>query len=111
MSKAAATSDSNFQHDVLDNPLPVLVDFWADWCGPCRMLAPTIDQIAEDLTGKLQVFKMDVDANPRVAGQFGIQGIPTLILFSGGQPRGQVVGVRSKTDLLQEIEKAVGVTP
>lgn len=111
MSNAVATSDASFQHDVLESDLPVLVDFWADWCGPCRMLAPAVDQIATELDGKLRVYKMDVDANPRVAGQFGIQGIPTLILFSGGLPRGQVVGVRSKADLLKEIEKAVGVTP
>ncbi len=109
MSKAMATSDTAFEAEVLRSELPVLVDFWADWCAPCRMLAPTIDEIAEELDGKLKVLKMDVTNNPKVASQFGIQGIPTMILFAGGQPVTQIVGVRSKEDLLEEIQRAVGV--
>jgi thioredoxin 1 len=111
MSKAAATDTAKFDSDVLKNDQAVLVDFWAEWCGPCKALGPTIDQIAQELEGKLRVFKVDVDANPELATRYGIQGIPTLILFSGGEPRGQVVGLRSKADLLQEIERAVGVKP
>ncbi len=111
MSLAPATTDSTFRKDVLESDLPVLVDFWADWCGPCRMLAPTIDQISTELTGKLRVFKMDVDSNPATATSFGVQAIPTLILFAGGQPRAQIVGVKGKGTLLEEIQKAVGVAP
>ena len=106
MSQAAATTDGTFAKDVLQSDLPVLVDFWADWCAPCKRLGPTIDEISGDLQGKIRVFKLDVDSN-----QYGIQGIPTLILFSGGQPQCQVVGLRSKADLLSEIERAVGVKP
>jgi thioredoxin 1 len=111
MSKAAATGTATFQQDVLQSDLPVLVDFWAEWCGPCKMIAPALDQLASELEGKLRIFKVDVDADPELASRFGIQGIPTLILFSGGQPRAQLVGARSKPDLLREIERAFGVTP
>lgn len=111
MSNATETNTARFEQDVLKNTLPVLVDFTADWCGPCRMLAPTIDQLAKELDGKLKIYKVDVDQNQELASRFGIQGIPTLILFSGGQPRSQVVGMRSKGDLLSEIERAVGVKP
>jgi thioredoxin 1 len=111
MSKAVATDTAAFGKDVLSSDLPVLVDFWADWCGPCKMLAPTIDKIAEELAGKLRVFKVDVEANPDLANQFRIQGIPTLILFSKGEPQAEVVGYRGKDDLMREIERAVGVKP
>ncbi len=110
MEHAAATSDHTFEADVLRSDLPVLVDFWAEWCGPCRALAPTIDQIAEEAAGRLRVFKLDVDANPATTQRFAIQSIPTLILFDRGEPRGQLTGrPRSKDHLLEEIERAVGV--
>jgi len=111
MSKAMAVTDASFAQDVLQSDLPVLVDFWADWCGPCRVLGPTIDQIAEQLDGKLKVVKLDVDGNPATAGQFGIRGIPTLIFFAGGEPRGQVRGLGSKDDLMKEIDQALGIRP
>jgi len=111
MSQAAATTDGTFSRDVLQSDLPVLVDFWAEWCAPCKRLGPTIDEISADLEGRLRVFKLDVDSNPLTANQYGIQGIPTLILFRGGQPQCQVVGLRSKADLLDEIERTVGVKP
>jgi thioredoxin 1 len=111
MSNAAATTDGTFARDVLQSELPVLVDFWAEWCAPCKRLAPTLDEISQELTGKLRVYKLDVDSNPLTANQFGIQGIPTLILFAGGQPQGQMVGLRPKSDLLREIERLLGVKP
>jgi thioredoxin 1 len=111
MSLAAATTEATFQKDVLESPLPVLVDFWASWCAPCRMIAPTLDAISKELEGRLRVYKVDVDANPNLANRYGVQGIPTLILFSAGEARGQVVGVRSKDALLAEIERSVGVKP
>ena len=103
MAQAPATTDQTFQSDVLGSDLPVLVDFWADWCGPCRALAPTLDAIARELTGKLRIYKLDVDSNPQVTSHFGIQSIPTLIFFDRGEPRGQIVGLQSKDSLLREI--------
>jgi thioredoxin 1 len=112
MSNAPATTDATFANDVLQNSLPVLVDFWAEWCMPCRALAPMIDQVADELSGKLRVYKVDVDANPATAQSFSIMSIPTLILFQGGEPKGQIIGrPRSKEALLEEIERAVGVKP
>jgi thioredoxin 1 len=87
--------------------VPVVVDFWAEWCGPCRMLAPVLDQIATEYAGKLRVVKLDVDANPVVASRFGIQGIPTMILFKGGQPQAQLVGARPKGDILREVDRVL----
>jgi thioredoxin 1 len=85
-------TDGNFQNEVLQSPTPVLVDFWAEWCGPCRALAPTIEQVATERVGSLKVCKVDVDGSPNTAAQFGIRSIPTILLFSGGQPVGQLVG-------------------
>jgi thioredoxin 1 len=85
-------SDANFKQEVLDSPLPVLVDFWAAWCGPCRALAPTIETVANEQAGKVKVCKLDVDGNPNVASQFGIRSIPTILLFKGGQNVGQLIG-------------------
>ena len=96
-------TDANFQDEVLNSSVPVLVDFWAEWCGPCKMIAPNVDQIAQQYEGKLRVGKMDVDSEPGVAERFGIQGIPTLILFKGGQPIQQIVGYRTK----EQLDKAV----
>ncbi|HQX55966.1 MAG TPA: thioredoxin, partial [Pyrinomonadaceae bacterium] len=89
---AKQLTDSNFDSDVLKSDKAVLVDFWAEWCGPCRMIAPSVEAIAEEYTGKVDVFKMNVDENPMVPNQFGIRGIPTLIVFKGGQEQERIVG-------------------
>src|SRR5437870_11314498 len=89
-------TDDNFESEVLKSGTPVLVDFWAEWCGPCKMIAPIVDELAKKYDGKLRVGKMDVDSEPNAAESLGIQGIPTLILFKGGQPVAQVVGYRTK---------------
>ena len=85
MSSAPAVTDSSFDKDVLQSDLPVLVDFWAPWCGPCRMVAPVVEEISKDFEGKIKVFKLNTDENPNVASQYGIRSIPTLMIFKGGQ--------------------------
>src|SRR5688572_28267645 len=92
-------TDTNFQDEVLKSNTPVLVDFWAEWCGPCKMIAPIVDELAKKYEGKLRVGKMDVDMHNVAVESLGIQGIPTLILFKGGQPVTQVVGYRTKDQL------------
>jgi thioredoxin 1 len=85
-------SDSNWQNEVLGSSTPVLVDFWAGWCGPCRALAPTIEAVADEHAGRVKVCKLDVDGNPNTAAQYSIRSIPTILLFKGGQQVGQLVG-------------------
>ena len=92
-------SDSTFEKDVLQSQNPVLVDFWAEWCGPCKMFAPVLDEVAKAYEGKLTVAKLDIDANPATPGKFGIRGIPTVILYKGGQVHAQKVGALSKSQL------------
>ncbi len=92
-------TDDSFDQDVLKSGQPVLVDFWAEWCGPCRMIAPILEQIAAETAGKLKIVKLNVDENPKTPGQFGIRGIPTLILFKNGQPAATQVGAVHKAQL------------
>jgi thioredoxin 1 len=103
--KITTLTDANFQQVIGATTTPVLVDFWAEWCGPCRMIAPTLDALATELDGKLTVAKMNVDDNPMVPSQFGIRSIPTLLVFKGGKVVDQVVGVRDKADLKKMVEK------
>lgn len=103
--KVQTLTDGNFQQVIGGASTPVLVDFWAEWCGPCRMIAPAIDALATELDGKLTVAKMNVDDNPMVPSQFGIRSIPTLLVFKGGKVVDQVIGVRDKADLKRMVEK------
>jgi thioredoxin 1 len=103
-------SDSGFEAEVLNSDQPVLVDFWAPWCAPCRMLAPTVEAVAEKYAGKARVVKLNVDDNPSVSQRFGIKGIPTLILFKNGHEEERVVGATSEAAISKMIEKHVSVT-
>ncbi len=100
-------TDASFENDVLTADLPVLVDFWAEWCGPCKMIAPVLVEIAEEYAGKIKVCKIDVDANPDTAPKFGIRGIPTLIIFKNGAQEATKVGALSKTQLAEFIDAAL----
>ena len=100
-------SDNNFQAEVLDSSQPVLVDFWAEWCGPCRMIAPSVDAVAEQFGSKAGFFKMNVDENPDVPQRYGIRGIPTLILFKGGQEQERIVGAVSREAIASVVGKYV----
>jgi len=100
-------TDTTFESEVLQSKLPVLVDFWAAWCGPCKMIAPVLSEIADEYQGKLKVCKVDVDANPDVPAKFGIRGIPTLIVFRDGDAEATKVGALSKSQLTEFIDGAL----
>ena len=108
MSKPVTIDDAGFEKMVLKVQVPVMVDFWAPWCGPCRMVAPVVDALAEEYEGRVSFVKVNVDENPNTAGKYGVMSIPTLILFKGGKPLTNIVGFRPKDELKKSLDAALG---
>ena len=111
MAKPQVVSDQSFEQDVLKSDTPVLVDFWAVWCGPCRMVAPVLEEIANEQGDKVKIAKLDVDANPITAGRFGVRSIPTMILFKNGRETQRIVGYMPKERLLQQLNPHLASAP
>ncbi|AFB25626.1 MULTISPECIES: thioredoxin [spotted fever group] len=99
--------DNSFKKEVLESDLPVLVDFWAEWCGPCKMLTPIIDEISKELQGKVKVLKMNIDENPNTPSEYGIRSIPTIMLFKNGEQKDTKIGLQQKNSLLDWINKSI----
>lgn len=104
--KIAALTKENFKSEVLDSTVPVLVDFWAEWCGPCKMIAPVLDELADELGDTAKIGKVNIDDSQDLAAEYGIRAIPTLLVFKGGEVAEQIVGLRSKKDLKESLTKA-----
>ena len=107
MAHPVEVTDTTFDEEVIKSDAPVMVDFWADWCAPCKMIAPIVEELAEEFDGKVKFAKMDVDSNPKTPTQYGIRGIPTLLIFNGGKPVDQVVGAVPKSALKRRLEEAI----
>lgn len=104
MGKALTFTDDSFEEDVLKSEKPVLVDFWAEWCGPCRMVGPVVDELAEEFEGKARIGKVDVDNNPEISTKYGIRSIPSLLIFKNGEVVDQIVGAVPKAQLKKQLE-------
>jgi thioredoxin 1 len=107
MANVTAVADDTFENEVLKSSTPVLIDFWAPWCAPCRAIAPIVEEISQTYAGKLKVVKMNVDDNPKTPSRYGVRGIPNLIVFAGGEVKEQITGLRSKADLVKLIDRAI----
>jgi len=107
MANVSEVSDQSFETEVLQSPVPVLIDFWAPWCGPCRAIAPVVEELATEYQGRIKVVKMNVDDNPQTPTRYGVRGIPNLILFQGGNVREQIVGAVAKKRLVDAISQVV----
>ena len=107
MGEIKVVTDESFEADVLKNPKPVIVEYWADWCGPCRMVAPVLEEIATEYADKIDVVKLNIDDNPTVSQRYGIMAIPTMSVFSGGQVVKQIVGAKPKSALLRELAEYI----
>jgi thioredoxin len=105
--KVTHATDANFEAEVLKSGQPVLVDFWAPWCGPCRAIAPYVDQLADEYSGRLKVVKINVDDNPQTPARFGVRGIPNLVIIKGGQVKEQIVGAVPKANLVRAVDSAL----
>jgi len=100
-------SDASFDQEVIKSSVPVLIDFWAPWCGPCKAISPIIDEVAKDYAGKLKVVKLNVDDNPETAARYGVRGIPNLLIIKNGQVKDQIVGAVPKTHLVKAVDNAL----
>lgn len=107
--RPVTVTDASFANEVERSPLPVLVDMWAAWCGPCRMLAPVIDQLASELAGRVRVAKLNTDENPMTASRFGVRSIPTLLVFRDGREIDRIVGAQSKAEILRRLQAVAGI--
>lgn len=108
MSNVQTVNTSSFTHEVLESQVPVMVDFFAEWCGPCKMMSPVVDKLADSMAGKLKVVKLDTDDSPEIAQQYQIMGVPTVIIFKGGQPVAKNVGYMNEPNMNQFVKSHVG---